>query len=243
MTTFAGSRQTAPPGPDRIEARVFLQPIAAPVVLGWYALSAGLIMFGTWFAGAWGNATSPEGFFPFVLLFAGAGQLAAAMWSFRGRDAVSAALHGSWAAFWAGWGVMWLMATAGAFVVPPLGHHFAPMGQWLIYMAAISLTTAIGALARGPAEFLAHLLLCAGAATASAGFLLGSSSWETVSAWLFVAAAGVGIYVGTATMLANVFGMVVLPLLRWKGDRNVPRRAIGEPVAYEHGDPGVKAGQ
>ena len=242
MATFAG-RSPSERDHDRIEARVLLQPIAAPTVLGWYALSAGLIIFGTWFAGAWGDATSPEGFFPFVLLFAGAGQLAAALWSYRGRDAVSAALHGSWGAFWAGWGIMWLIATAGAFTVPALGTHFASLGEWLTYMAAISLTTAVAALARSPAEFLAHLALTAASALAAAGLLLGSSGWETAAGWVFVAAAGVGIYVGTATMLANVFGMVVLPMLRWSRERNIPGRPAGEPVAYRQGDPGVKAGQ
>jgi hypothetical protein len=80
------------------EARIFLQPIAAPSVLGYFALaSGGLIIFGTWLAGSWGSSSSYTGFFEFVLLFAGIGQLAAALWSYRARDAVAASIHGAWA--------------------------------------------------------------------------------------------------------------------------------------------------
>ena len=43
-------------------------------------------------------------------------------------------------------------------------------------------------------------------------------------------------------MLDNVYGIVVLPLLHWRGG-NLPGSTPAEPVQFEHGDPGVKVGQ
>lgn len=123
---------TLPVGPPRPEARIFLQPVAAPSVLGSFALASGLLIYGTWVAGAWGNPTAPETFFPFVLLFSGLGEFGAAMWAYRARDAVSASIYGAWAAFWLGWSVMWILVLAGSLPLPLLGTPFPSLGQWFI---------------------------------------------------------------------------------------------------------------
>jgi succinate-acetate transporter protein len=222
---------------------VLLQPVAAPSVLGYFALSSALIIYGTWFAGWWGNAQSPASFFPFLLLFGGVGQFAAAMWSYRARNGVAAALHGSWAAFWLGIGLIYLLATTKTITVPPPGGRWDSLGQWFIYMAVVTWTTAFAALARSPGGFIAQGTLASGAAIASAALLLGSSGWADVAGWVFVFAAGFAFYVGAALMLDNVYGIVVLPLLHRRGAANVPGRTPAEPIQYEHGDPGVKVGQ
>lgn len=227
---------TEPALPGREDARIALQPIAAPAVLGWFSLASGLIIFGTWFAGSWGDPASPKTFFTFILLFSGVGQLGAALLSFRARDAVSASIHGSWAAFWLGWGVMWILAAAGTISIPRLGTQFSPLGMWFLYLAVITWTTAFAALAVSPGQFLAQATLGSASAIAAAALLLGSPGWEELAGWLFVATAAFGYYIGAAIMLDNVYGMKVLPLLRWGG-------RLPDPVQYEHGDPGVKVGQ
>jgi succinate-acetate transporter protein len=220
-----------------------LQPIAAPSVLGYFALGSALIIYGSWLATTWGGAKSPESFFPFILLFGGAGQFGAALWSYRARNAVGAALHGSWAAFWLGIGVMYLMETTKTIAVPLPGARFEALGQWWMYMAVVTWSTAFAALSRSPGGFLAQATLATGASIAAASMMTGSSGWIDVAGWLFVAAAGLGFYVGAALMLDNVYGIVVLPLLHWRRRGNVPGREPAEPVEYEHGDPGVKVGQ
>jgi succinate-acetate transporter protein len=218
----------------RPESRIMLQPLAAPSVLGYFALGSALIIYGSWFAGGWGTEKDTAAFFPFLLLFGGVGQLGAALWSYRARAAVAAALHGSWAAFWLGVGLIYLLATTHTIVVPARGHHWASLGQWLIYMAVISWTTALAALARSPVGFLAQATLGTAAAIASAALLTASPGWEHVAGWLFVAAAALAFYVGAALMLDTVYGKVALPLLR---------RPSADPVEYPRGDPGVKVGQ
>jgi len=173
----------------RPEARILLQPLAAPAVLGYFALGSALIIYGSWFAQGWGTEKDSASFFPFLLLFGGVGQLAAALWSYRARAAVSAALHGSWAAFWLGLGLIYLLATTHTVAVPARGAEWQSLGQWMIYMSVLSFTTAAAVLPRSPVGFMAQATLASGAAIAAAGLLAGSSGWQQVAGWVFVAAA------------------------------------------------------
>jgi succinate-acetate transporter protein len=198
-----------------------LQPVAAPSVLGYFALASGLIVYGSWFAGGWGTEQDPASFFPFLLLFGGAGQLGAALWSYRARAAVSAALHGSWAAFFLGVGLIYLLATTHTIAVPSRGAEWQSLGQWFIYMAVVTWTTAFAALARSREGFAAQAVLAAGATIAAAGLLAGSPGWQDAAGWVFVAAATLAFLAGASLMV----------------------RGAPEPVAYEGGDPGVKVGQ
>jgi succinate-acetate transporter protein len=147
---------------------------------------------------------------------------------------VAAALHGSWAAFWLGLGLIYLLATTHSIAVPPRGAVWPSLGQWFIYMSVISWTTAFAALPRSPVGFLADASLGSGSAIAAAALLGGSLGWEEVAGWVFVAAAVFAFYVGAALMLDAVYGKVALPLLR---------RGKADPIAYRRGDPGVKVGQ
>lgn len=206
----------------RPESRIFLQPVAAPAVLGYFALGSALIIWGSWFAQGWGTEKDASSFFPFLLLFGGVGQLAAALWSYRARAAVSAALHGSWAAFFLGVALIYLLATTHTIVVPARGTEWQSLGQWLIYMAVITWTTAIAVIPRSPVGFIAQATLGSGAAIGAAALLMGSPGWEKVSGWVLVAAATFSFCAGAVLMLTA---------------------GGGDPVAYESGDPGVKVGQ
>jgi uncharacterized protein len=195
-------------------------------VLGYFALGSALIVWGSWFAGGWGTEKDAASFFPFLLLFGGVGQLAAALWSYRARAAVAAALHGSWAAFFLGVALIYLLATAHTIVVPARGMEWQSLGQWLIYMSVVTWTTAFAALPRSTVGFLAQGTLASGAAIGAAALLLGSPGWEEVAGWVFVAAATFAFCAGAALMLTAAH-----------------ERGRDEPVAYAHGDPGVKVGQ
>jgi uncharacterized protein len=223
-----------PQPPAMPQARILLQPIAAPAVLGYFALGSALIIWGSWFADGWGTEKDASSFFPFLLLFGGVGQLAASLWGYRARAAVAAALHGSWAAFFLGVGLIYLLATTHTITVPARGAAWPALGQWLIYMSVVAWTTAVAALPRSPVGFLAQATLGSGAAIGAAGLLLGSTGWQQVAGWVFVAAAALSFYVGAALMLNMVYGMRALPLLR---------RGQAEPIEYALGDPGVKVGQ
>lgn len=216
------------------QARIMLQPIAAPSVLGNFALGSALIIFGSWFAAGWGTEKDVSAFFPFLLFFGGFGQLAAALWAYRARGAATAALHGSWAAFWLGVALIYLLVTTHSITVPARGEAWQSLGQWMIYMAVITWTTAFAALARSGAGFVSQATLGTGAALAAAGLLAPSAGLQHAAGWVFVAAGTLAFYAGAAVMLDAVYGMSALPF-------GGPRATA--PLQYAHGDPGVKVGQ
>jgi uncharacterized protein len=160
--------------------------------------------------------------------------LAAALWSYRARAAVAAALNGSWAAFFLGVGLIYLLATTHTITVPARGAEWQSLGQWLIYMSVVTWTTAFAVLPGSPAGFLAQATLATGALIGAVALLAGSSGWQHVAGWVFVASAVLAFYVGAALMLDAVYAKAVLPL---------SRRGQADPVEYARGDPGVKVGQ
>jgi succinate-acetate transporter protein len=219
---------------ERPPARIMLQPVAGPAVLGHFALASALFVFGLWFAQVWGTETDASAFFPFLLFFGGFGQLGAALWAYRARNAVAAALHGSWGAFWLGIGLIYLLETTHTISVPSRGAHWGSLGQWLIYMSIVTGTTAVAALARSVPSFVAQATLAVGSALGAAGLIGASSGLDTAAGWIFVAAAACSFYVGAASMLDATYGSQVLP---------TARGVELAPIAYDRGDPGVKVGQ
>jgi succinate-acetate transporter protein len=147
---------------------IFLQPIAAPSVLGYFAGATGFLLFGVWLGGSLGGPANAIVLFPFLLLFAGIGQLVAGMWSYRPRDAVAASIHGVWGGFWLAYGLLWLLDAAGTITLPLFANGFQPLGRWFIYMAVITWTTAFAALGRSPAQFVSQATAAA-ASTIAAG--------------------------------------------------------------------------
>src|SRR3954466_2804768 len=106
----------------RDHTRVFLQPIAAPSVLGLFGFAAATFMVAAQLAGWYGGKASPEFLFPFAATFGGLAQFAAGMWAFRARDALATAMHGMWGAFWIAFGILFLLVATG--------DVKAPAGTW-----------------------------------------------------------------------------------------------------------------
>ncbi len=79
------------------QARIFLQPIARPQILGLYGLATANFLVAAYWAHWFGSETSAVYLFPLVALFGGLAQFLAAMLAFRARDALATALHGLWA--------------------------------------------------------------------------------------------------------------------------------------------------
>jgi hypothetical protein len=67
--------------------------------------------------------------------------------------------------------------------------------------------------------------------------------WQQAAGWVFVAAAALAIYQGTALMINGVLGVTVLPLFTWRRDENIPGGYPVQPIQLAEGEPGVKAGQ
>ena len=117
MQTTASSRhQTeldiARDSDDGVATRVFLQPIAAPSILGLFGFAGATFIVASNLAGWWGTPNSGLVLAPFAAMFGGLAQFLAGMWAYRARDAVATAMHGTWGAFWLAYGILNVLIAA-----------------------------------------------------------------------------------------------------------------------------------
>ncbi|GAA4601377.1 hypothetical protein GCM10023195_03430 [Actinoallomurus liliacearum] len=227
-------------------SRVFLQPIAAPSILGLFGLATATLMVGAWMARWYGNALSPVILFPFVLTAGGLAQFLAGMWSYRARDGLATAVHGIWGAFWLAFGFMFMLVAAGTFPIilaPRIGVANTPFAFWLIALCLITALCAMAATAENMGLTVMLVLLAVASGFAAAGFVSGASWPVIVAGWLFVASAAAALYIAGAMMMEGSFGRTMMPLGKYSAAANIPGRRMTRPLEYKYGQPGVKIGQ
>jgi uncharacterized protein len=227
----------------RDHTRVFLQPIAAPSILGLYGFAAATFMVTAYQVGWYGKATSPLLIFPFATAAGGIAQGAAALFAYKARDGLATAIHGIWAAFWLGYGFLNFMVADK--LVPAAAPHAAvpELGYWFFALAAITFVGLIASLAESLALTAVLLPLTAGVALLGVFYTVGGSGWEKVGGYVTMASAFTAFYAASAMMLASVFGRTILPLGKYRRAANVPGQRPTYPIQFEFGEPGVKQGQ
>jgi uncharacterized protein len=238
------TRETPPaadvPGIDG-RMRIMLQPIAAPSILGLFGFAGATFMVAAHLAGWYGGPTSGEFLFPFAAMFGGLAQFMAGMWAFRARDGVATAMHGMWGSFWLGYGILNLLAAAGALTLPT--GTFPELGFWFFALAAITAAGALAALFESLGLFAVLAPLAAGSAFAAIHYVTGITTWETVAGWVLLASAFIAFYVAFAMMLEGAAGKVILPLGKPMMKANTPGARLTHPVEWPLGEPGVRQGQ
>lgn len=227
---------------DFARPRVFLQPIAAPSVLGLFGFAGATFIVATNLAGWWGNAASPGYLFPFALTFGGIAQFMAGMWAYRARDSVATAMHGTWGAFWIGYGILnLLVATKTLAAGVPLDHA---LGFWFIALCAITFSGMLGALVEVNLGVVSVLgTLSAGSGLAAVGLLQEDKYIQHWAGWVFVISALLAWYVASAMMLKAAAGRTILPLFKGEREANIPGQRPTRAIQLEWAEPGVKMGQ
>lgn len=227
----------------RDHARVFLQPIAAPSILGLYGFACATFMVTAYQVGWYGNAHSPLLIFPFATAAGGIAQGAAALWAYKARDGLATAIHGIWAAFWLGYGFLNFM-IALKLVPAPAPHAAVPeLGYWFFVLAAVTLAGMIASLGESLAITAVLAPLWVGVGLLGVFYLVGGSGWEKAGGYVTMASAFTAFYAASAMMLASAFGRVIFPLGKYRRDANVPGHQHSYPIQFELGEPGVKQGQ
>jgi succinate-acetate transporter protein len=223
------------------QTRVFLQPIAAPSILGLFGFAAATFIVAANLAGWYGNATSGQYLFPFALTFGGIAQFAAGMWAYKARDGLATAMHGMWGAFWIAYGILQFLVAAKVLVMPV--GVFPELGYWFLALAVITGFGMVAALGENLGITSVLLTLAVGSALLAVHYLVGGSGWETAGGWVLIASSFLAAYTAGAMMIAGAWGRTVLPLGEYRKAANVPGRKPIDPLQYELGEPGVKQGQ
>jgi succinate-acetate transporter protein len=220
-----------------LSAQAFLQPIAAPSILGLFGLAGATFMVAAHLAGWYGGPTTAHYLFPFAAFFGGLAQFMAGMWAYRARDGLATAMHGMWGSFWMAYGLLNLLFAIGVITPPTPSGLFVELGYWFIVLAVTTwiatwIATAYSGAFAGVLGFLA-----AGSTAMAIACLVGSAAWAALAGWLFVAAAAIAWYTATALLAEATFGRAMLPLFK-------PARALQMPgYSIGIGEPGVRCGQ
>lgn len=225
-------------------SRVVLTPISAPSVLGLFGFATATLMEGAYLAGWYGNPRTAFYLAPFAITFGGLAQLLAGMWSYRARDTLATAMHGTWGAFWLGWGFLELLGASGAVAIPSnSATYFPALGFWFIMLTIITFFGMIASIPKNLGMFGTFGFLAAGSALAAAGFLSGSVDLRYAAGWSFVVSVGFALYTAGALLLAESFGRTVLPTTALRRSANVPLQQDHRPIQFEEGMSGVRVGQ
>lgn len=222
--------------PTRSPARVFLQPIAAPSILGLYGFAGATFMIAAYMCHWYGNAHTMTALFPFVMTFGGVAQFLAAMWAFKARDGLATAFHGTWGSFWMAFGLLNVLYITGKFVEP--GALFPELGYWFIVLAAITWMCFLASFADSAGMAAVTLLLAVAATLEAISKLTGNVPIQTVAGYCMLFSAIIAWYVASALMFEEAFGHRVLPVLR---TRRLGIETGG--ITLPSGEPGVIRGQ
>lgn len=223
---------------ENAETKVYLQPIAAPSILGLYGFAGATLILASHVAGWWGDSQSTAYIWPFAAAFGGVAQFTAAMWSYKARDAVATAMHGMWGSFWVGWGILELLFATGTLTQPQ--GAFPAFGMWFVALGWITLMGAVAAAWENVALTAVLGTLALGSAFTAVAEFVGSSTgsgWAALGGWTFVISAVCAWYTASALMLEAVAGRALLPVGMTRHKQQAPGLAPGV------GQPGVQKGQ
>jgi uncharacterized protein len=234
--------------------RIFLTPVAAPSILGLFGFASSTFMVAAYLAGWYGSSHSAVSVLanlaPFCLFFGGLAQFLAGMWSYRARDAIGTAMHGTWGAFWMAFGVFFILVGAHVLTLVGGTAHGAtdaiPFAYWFYTLAVITACGFVAALFKNAGLAAVLFTLAAGSACVGIGFDSGVSTWYRVGGYILVASAAFAVYTAFALMLLEGVGRVVLPLGHYPYNRREhwrPGAVLARPLEYEEGMPGSKVGQ
>jgi uncharacterized protein len=225
--------------PIGLEPRVFLQPIAAPSILGLYGLAASTFIIAAYMAHWFGTSETTLYFVPFAALFGGLAQFLAGMWAFKARDGVATAVHGMWGAFFMAFGLMALIAArtgaAAGGPIHPEAAMFPALGYWFVVLAAITWVCVLASSASNAAMAVTTAFLAAGSTLAAIGLLAGTDGINVVAGYLFVGCAVAAWYGASALMLQEAFGREVWSIGRHARGVQVPRVMVGAEPGVIHG--------
>ena len=236
-------QQRASASGNGFATRVFLQPIAAPSILGLAGFAGATFIVASNLAGWWGTPKSPLALAPFAAMFGGLAQLLAGMWAYKARDAIATLAHGTWGSFWLAYLILNILVGSHVVKQPTPWYHNPEVGFWFFALAITTAIAAVAACAESLGLVAVLSTLATGSGLVAGAFIYGSLGWAQVGGWVFVFSAGFAWYMVAAMTLAAAFGRTVLPTFKYRREANLPGLKPVQPIQLEWAEPGVKMGQ
>ena len=248
MSTLEERREIASSGihdsPNGFATRVFLQPIAAPSILGLAGFAGATFIVASNLAGWWGTPKSPLALAPFAAMFGGLAQFMAGMWAYKARDAIATLAHGTWGSFWLAYLVLNILVGTHVVAEPTPWYHNPEVGFWFFALAITTAIAAVAALSESLGLVAVLSTLATGSGILAGAFIYGSHGWAEVAGWVLVISAGLAWYTVAAMLLAYSFGRTILPTFKYSRAANIPgKKTPTRPIELEWAEPGVKMGQ
>jgi succinate-acetate transporter protein len=223
--------------------RVFLQPIAAPSILGLAGFASATFIVASNLAGWWGTPTSGLVLAPFAAMFGGLAQFLAGMWAYRARDAIATLAHGTWGAFWLAYGILNILLATHVLAAPKPWFHNPEVGFWFFALAITTGIAAFAAMAESLGLVAVLSTLAGGSGILAGAYIFGSHFWVQVAGWVLVFSAGFAWYTVMSMVTLAASGRTIFPLGKYKKAANVPGGKPVRPIQLEWAEPGVKMGQ
>jgi uncharacterized protein len=176
-------------------------------------------------------------------MFGGLAQLLAGMWAYRARDGLATAMHGTWGAFWLGYGLYNLLVALHALPGPAANPIAAgAFGFWFVALAAITWAGTLAASAENVAVTAVLATLAAGSTLLAIAFIGGVALVATIGGYVLIVSALLAWYTASGMMLEGTFRRPVFPLGR-RGAARPPEFVAQVPSLYDVSGPGAKVGQ
>jgi uncharacterized protein len=220
---------------EPVPAQIYLQPISAPSILGLYGFAGATFMVAAHMAHWYGGALTDLYLAPFAAIFGGVAQFSAGMWSFKARDGVATAMHGTWGSFWIAFGLLQLAFLHGTLTKPQ--GAFPALGYWFIALAAITWMGTWAAAAESKVVATVLGFLAAGSTVAAIAELGGSEGGRVLAGYLFIISALIAWYAASALMLEGAYHRPIWSLGKTARAKQGPQLMPGK------GEPGVIRGQ
>lgn len=235
---------TGPPPEEREDwlqrTRISLTPVAAPAVLGLFAFGGAMWPVAAHMAGWYGTDQSYWFLWEFGAVFGGGGQMVAAVWSYRARNALGTGFFGLWSFWWLSFGLMVALNATGAIPIQT-GDVFPAFAFWFITTGVISLLAMVAALRINLGVTAVAFCAGTGSLLLAAGFFGGMPALQHAGAADLFAAATIAVYTAAGIMLEEMWGRTILWYGRTRLSRS-PSMTPRYPIEYEHGMPGSRVG-
>jgi succinate-acetate transporter protein len=194
-------------------ARIFLQPIASPWVLGLFGFSIAAFVMGGQYAGWFSGAgTRAMIYVAIAALLGGFAQYISAMWAFKARDVLGTAFNGIWGTFWLSIGFLNLFVSqtvpaASTMPAAPIasGIGSIEMGFFYIPMALITAAIVAASFYHSKALVASLAILTVATVVMTIGLLAGSAVLQMIGGWCFVVSTAFAWYNATVLLIANSY--------------------------------------